>query len=298
MHDFRTLRGGGPGHLAMALLGAALLLVAAPATAREACPAEASVTVPMPDPVSGRKYEIYVSLPAGYAESTRTYPLLVMADGGWSSPKLGCEPRRLAEAGEIDVEPIVVGLSYAEGETREDSRRRDYTPVSLKARSPIYGEAEAYQTYIRDVVLKHIAAHYRIDPARRIYWGHSYGGLLGARILLTEPELFQTYLLGSPSFWFGDKAIYGFEEAYATRAKALDARVFLYVGGKEIARYEKGRRGKTRDMIAGMNEFEARLLSRGYSGLRVTSTIISDRDHRSSIGPGFSWSVSQALKRP
>lgn len=216
------------------------------------CPSLNPVTVPLPDPVSGRQYKIYISLPGGYTDKpAKTFPLLVLADGGRAFPKLICDVRNLAQDAAIGDEPVVIGLSYAAGEDLEDSRRRDYTPVAQGPRGKAYGRAAAYQTYLRDMVLRHIENHYWRDPARRLFWGHSYGGLLGSHILLTEPGLFQTYLLGSPSFWFADQAIYGFEEAYAKRNKHLTAKVLLYVGGMEVSRYDSAHKGNTRDMVAG-----------------------------------------------
>lgn len=282
--------------LLAASLAALLSVAAAPVSAHAACPGPDSVTVPLPDPVSGRVYEIYVSLPASYADNPdRRYPLLVMADGGRAFPKLVCDARDPALKKTIDEGLIVVGLSYAAGEDLEDSRRRDYTPVAQGPTSRVYGGAAAYQTYLRTVVLRHVDSHYRTDPGHRLFWGHSYGGLLGAHILLTDPGLFQTYLLGSPSFWFADQAIYGFEDAYAKKSKRLDATVLLYVGGQEISRYDPARKGNTRDMVAGMQAFASRLLERGYGGLQLRSTVIEGKDHRSSVRPGFAWAVTEAL---
>lgn len=278
------------------LLAALLAIVATPASARTACADLEAVTTPLPDPVSGRDYKIYVSLPAGYAdEPGKTYPLLVLADGGRAFENLACDVKSLATGGAIGEEPIVVGLSYAAGEDLENSRSRDYTPVAQGPANRIYGGATAYQTYLRTVVLPHIDSHYRTDAGHRLFWGHSYGGLLGSHILLTEPRLFQTYLLGSPSFWFADRAIDSFEEAYAKKNKRLDATVLLYVGGLEISRYDPARKGNTRDMVAGMEAFVSRLGGRSYGGLRLDSTIIPDKDHRSSVRPGFAWAVKEAL---
>ncbi|WP_192800772.1 alpha/beta hydrolase [Brucella tritici] len=275
----------------------ALLLVAVSAvSANAACKTVNPVTVVLPDPASGRRYEIYISLPDSYAANpSKSYPLLILADGGRAFPKLSCDVRALAKSGAIGEEPVVVGLSYAIGEDLEDSRRRDYTPVADGPTSRVYGGAAAYQTYLRNVVLRHIEHHYRTDPARRLFWGHSYGGLLGAHILLTEPALFQTYLIGSPSFWFANQAIYGFEEAYAKRNKQLDATVILYVGGLEVTRYDPSRKGNTRDMVAGVQTFVSRLSGHGYSGLQLRSSVIPGTDHRSSVRPGFAWALTQAL---
>ncbi len=110
--------------------------------ANAACNTVNPLTVPLPDPASGRRYEIYVSLPDGYAANpSKSYPLLILADGGRAFPKLSCDVRALAKSGAIGEEPVVVGLSYAIGEDLEDSRRRDYTPVADGPTSRVYGGA-------------------------------------------------------------------------------------------------------------------------------------------------------------
>lgn len=218
------------------LLAVLFAVAAVPASAKTACADLEAVTTPLPDPVSGREYEIYVSLPAGYEDNAgKAYPLVVLADGGRAFPNLACDVKAFTTSGEIAEEPIVVGLSYAAGEDRKNSRSRDYTPVTHGPANRIYGGAAAYQTYLRTVVLPYVDGHYRADPKRRLFWGHFYGGLLGSHILLTEPGLFRTYLLGSPSFWFADRVIDSFETAYAKKNRRLDATVLLYVGGLEIA---------------------------------------------------------------
>ncbi|MBP2238855.1 putative alpha/beta superfamily hydrolase [Sinorhizobium kostiense] len=279
-----------------AMMAAAIFLFSMRSEAGPLCPKGDELKVRLPDPVSGRQYEIYVSLPADYAmNSDRSYPLVIIADGGRAFSKLKCDARTL-ENGKAIRQSIIVGLSYALGDDLQDSRRRDYTPAALPKGGKLYGGAAAYQRYLRDVVLRYVEDHYRVAPTNRIFWGHSYGGLFGAHILLTEPSLFQTYVLGSPSFWFANEAIYDLEARYAETNRQLSATVFLYVGGLETARYDPARKGRTRDMISGMQKFEERLQARRYEGLQISSIVITGKDHVSSVRPGFGWALKAALR--
>lgn len=259
----------------------------------------------MPDPASGRDYDIEVTLPSDYeASAARRYPVLYYADGGHLGATANClakEPRRLEalklikllhRQGRLAEEPILIGLSYAKGEGFAGSRARDYTPVADK---PGYGGAAAYQAYLAKTVIPYVEAHYRADPARRLYWGHSYGGLLGARIVLTQPGLFRSYILGSPSLWFADHAIFGLADDYAKANSDLKANVLIYVGGEEISRYDPARRGSTRDMVSDVRTFEARLKALGYAGLSVHSLVVPGKNHRTTIPPGFTWAITSAL---
>ncbi|WP_454814325.1 alpha/beta hydrolase [Labrys neptuniae] len=257
------------------------------------------------DPVSGRSYDVEVTLPSDYqANPAKRYPVLYYADGGHLAASATClskEPRRqealrlvrkLHRDGKLAEEPILVGLSYAKGEGFAVSRARDYTPVADK---PGYGGAGAFQAYLGKTVMPVIEGLYRIDPRRRLFWGHSYGGLLGARILLTEPGLFRSYILGSPSLWFADHAILTMEADYARANRDLKAHVLIYVGGDEISRYDPGRRGDTQDMVGDVRTFEKLLKSRGFRSLTIRSLVVPGKNHRTTIPPGFAWAITAAL---
>lgn len=280
-------------------LGIAIGLIVLTGTTRfaEAAPKPAkcdnhAISVALPDPVSGRKYEIYVSLPDHQsADTTKRHPVLFMADGGRAFPHLICDIRRSPEAADL----VVVGLSYAPGQSLEDSRRRDYTPPAVAIKDSRYGGSSVYIQYLRDIVIPFVEREYATDRKRRMYWGHSYGGLLGATILLDQPQLFETYILGSPSFWFGHRAIFDIEARYSSGHRQLPARLFMYVGGLEVRRYDPARKGFTEDMVGDTAAFEARLASRGYEGLAITSSVIDGKDHRSSVRPGVLWGLALAL---
>lgn len=279
---------------AIAVLAVFLSLASGRTQARQGCADLVLETVALPDPVSGRHYDIQVSIPRGHADDPdRRWPLLILADGPRAFPGLSCAVRRLADKGALVQEPVVIGLSYAAGEDHNASRNRDYTPVARGPDARVYGGAAAYQTYLRSIVIPHVEAQYRTDPAQRLFWGHSYGGLLGLHVLLTEPGLFHAYLIGSPSIWFADRAILTFENALARRGVPLDAVLLLHVGGLEAPGPETHPR--MRDMIADMEELASRLRGRGYPGLRMQTAILPGKDHVGVIGPGFSWALIEAL---
>lgn len=286
------------GWAAIALLGLGTTAAAAqtkPGNWRN-CDPGGIQTLSVPDPVSGRSYDVEISLPPDYdADTSRRHPVLYLADGGRATRPLTCLVKALYSKGELTEEPIIVGLSYAKGETLEVSRKRDYTPVPLKPGDTAYGGGQAYQLYLRATVISHVESLYRVDPGQRLYWGHSYGGLLGTRILLTEPGLFKTYILGSPSLWFANHAILALEADYAKANSDLKANVLMYVGGLEVSRYEPARRGQTRDMVGDMKAFEAQLKQRSFPSLSIRSLVVPGKNHRNTIPPGFTWAITSVL---
>ncbi|MGN8116251.1 alpha/beta hydrolase [Labrys sp. 22185] len=275
--------------------GPAAVAQTKPATWRD-CDPGGIQTLSVPDPVSGRSYDVEISLPADYdTDTAKRHPVLYLADGGRAIRPLTCLVKALYGKGELMEEPIIVGLSYARGETLEVSRKRDYTPVPLKPGDTAYGGGQAYQLYLRATVIPHVESLYRVDPGQRLYWGHSYGGLLGTRILLTEPDLFKTYILGSPSLWFADHAILVLEADYAKANSDLKADVLMYVGGEEVSRYDPSRRGHTRDMVGDMKAFEAQLKQRSFPSLTIRSLVVPGKNHRNTIPSGFTWAITSVL---
>lgn len=133
------------------------------------------------DPVSGRTYQVFVALPPSYAKSPeRHYPVLYVTDAGYGFPIIRQIGRRLNGGGQKIEEFILVGLSYAIGEEGMPSRRRDYTPTPAGAHDAppdaVHGKGDAYMSYLRSQVFPFVGMKYRVDEARRLFLGHSYGG--------------------------------------------------------------------------------------------------------------------------
>jgi predicted alpha/beta superfamily hydrolase len=261
----------------------------------------------------GRAYDVVVWLPPSYASSPdRKYPVLFTTDMPQSLPLIIGLHRRL-RASERGVEDaIIVGLGYAVGDDGTHSRRRDYTPTPhgdidaepTSAKPVEYGEAESYRLHLRDELFPFLETRYRIDPTRRIYAGHSYGGLFGTHVLLTEPEMFRKYILMSPSLWYGRRVMIARERGYAMRHKDLPADAYFMIGGEEtvpdpdILPFGNSRMAMVEDMA----ELTAMLKSRGYPSLTVESRVFPGEDHGSvypdAIKAGMEWALKGSGKTP
>ncbi|MGO4670706.1 alpha/beta hydrolase [Bosea sp. 2RAB26] len=254
----------------------------------------------VPDPVSGRDYQVFVALPPSYAKQPqRHYPVLYVTDADYAFPIIRQIGRRLNVEGPKIEEFILVGLSYGKGEDGMVSRQRDYTPTSngpsTAPANAIHGQARAYQGYLRDQAKPFITARYRADPARAIFLGHSYGALLGAQILFTEPGLFNGYILGSPSLWYDKRHALKLEAGYATRNQDLAANVYLYVGAYEAQQKGDRRYNQTVDMVADNRALETALLSRKFPSLKLKSAILNDEDHLTVAPRGFTQGLKYLL---
>lgn len=254
---------------------------------------------------SGRKYEVWVALPASYDEGNRTYPVVFVTDALYSFPLVRSIRNLLGQRDRNIEDFILVGLPPQTGLTSKASRSRDYTPSNplLDPRNrnrpdsysaEHYGEAAAFRDYIERQVFPLIAGHYRADMTRKVFAGHSLGGLFGSYVLLTRPAMFQHYILGSPSLWFDKRSILRHEQDYARDHRDLPAKVMMYTGMYETYGPDP-RNFKDVDMVGDMRAFERLLESRRYPGLSVDSQVIADEDHLSVfpalISRGLLWAL-------
>lgn len=254
----------------------------------------------VPDPVSGRGYQVFVALPPSYAKQPqRRYPVLYVTDADYAFPIIRQLARRLNVEGPRIQEFILVGLSYAKGEDGGVSRQRDYTPTpngpSTAPANAVHGQSRAYQDYLRDQVKPFITGRYRTDPANAIFYGHSYGALLGTQILFTEPRLFNSYILGSPSLWYDKRHALKIEAGYAKAHQDLTANIYLYVGEYEALRKGDKRYNQTVDMVADNRAFEKALQSRRYPSLKLKSEVLNDEDHLTVAPRGFTQGIKYLL---
>ena len=289
------------------------------AMALVSCLVNAAAAVPAPYQLEGtevrdiharslrRDYQIMVALPDSYKTSARRYPVLFVTDAGYAFPVVRSIAQRLARHAGME-EVIVVGLSYAKGDSPVYSRRRDYTPTTPRAngyrsdmpgRAPAFGEAGAYGRFIAEEVFPLVAAHYRADMGRKAFVGHSYGSLLGLEVLLTRPATFEHYILGSPSLWFDRGVMFEREQAYARSHRDLPASVYFGIGGRETLALGQ-RRSRTEeeaDMVADLKEFDAALRKRGYPGLKTRVEVFDGEDHASVFPFVFTRSLRTFLDR-
>jgi predicted alpha/beta superfamily hydrolase len=231
--------------------------------------------------VLGRKYDLNIKLPRHYFKSenkSKKYPVLYLNDA----------PHTFKVAAGVTHFPsmdkaIVVGISFAHGENGQYSRVRDLTPeIDESWTNYKTGGAPKYLEFIEHEVFAFIETNYRIDINQRILSGHSLGGSFGAWVLLTKPELFSSYILTSPSFWYKNDWIFDVEEKYFKNNTSLNAKVYIATGALETL--ENGMRN---DMVTGHVKFLKRLHSRNYQGMSLKDEIVEGTDHSSTFPVGL-----------
>lgn len=183
---------------------------------------------------------INIFLPNNYqANDTVTYPVIYVLDGGMEEDFF-----HIAGIVRFDTQPwiarfpnsIVVGI---EGNTR----KRDFTFAVpnvdflekegfQKSSFPTYGGSEKYMGFLKDELLPHISKNYKVNTQRTII-GESLAGLFSAEILLKQPDLFDNYIIVSPSLWWGQQELLKNTEKLLEANLRKKVRVYLGVPNRD-----------------------------------------------------------------
>lgn len=237
--------------------------------------------------VNGVAYELRVSLPHGYGEGDRRFPVVYLLDADYSFLLARQITDHLAERDHLD-EVVVVGIGYRDQEPGRTpsyrlNRTRDYTPTFVAdggygpELQKLSGGAPKFLQAMETEIVPFIDRRYRTVPGDRTLVGHSYGGLFTVWSLLSRPGLFHRYVAVSPSLWYDDRLALRLEEAYAREHDALPARLYLCVGSREG--------GGRIDMVGDLRDLARRLETRRYRGLAFESLVMENETHNS-IFPG------------
>lgn len=249
-----------------------------------------SNVVEITDTNTQRVYPLFIKLPKSYSKNNdKTYPVIYLTDAWYSFQIVSGATRYPMNVNKME-EAIIVGISYAKGSKGDASRIRDYTPSVSRSWKKETGGAQQHMVFIENDVIKYIEGNYRTKPSDRTFIGNSLGGLFGTYILLTNPSLFNNYILGSPSYWFDDKFIFQLEKTVKT--KKINANVFIAVGEKESIAFES-----SYNMVEDAQAFYLTLLAWNQPKLNVKFMIIPEANHQTAFPTtaiqGLHWIYSK-----
>lgn len=148
-----------------------------------------------------------IYLPEGYsADSAQTYNVIYLLDGSADEDFIHVAGIvQFCNFSWINVLPpsIVVGISNVD-------RKRDFTfPTTIqkdKEDFPTTGESAKFISFIEKELQPFIDKNYKTNSNKMLI-GQSLGGLLATEILYTKPQLFNQYLIVSPSLWWNAESL-------------------------------------------------------------------------------------------
>lgn len=166
-----------------------------------------------------RMLNIY--LPYGYSvDSAKTYPVIYLLDGSIDEDFIHIAGLvQFASYPWINMiqESIVVGIENVD-------RKRDFCfPTTIaqdKIDFPTTGGSASFIKFIETELQPYIDSVYKVTLEKTII-GQSLGGLLATEILAKKPELFDNYIIVSPSLWWDNQSLLDLEFAPHQSGKSI-----------------------------------------------------------------------------
>ncbi len=206
--------------------------------------------ISIPSEILNEDRQIIISLPEGYSKSNANYPVLYLTDGFQNIEHVRGAVEILTRTGNIPP-MIIVGIKSID-------RERDFTPTPIKS-NPKSGGSKAFLTFIETELIPYIDSNYRTHPFR-ILEGHSLGGLFAANTLLEKPNLFDAYIIMSPSLWWNQQEILKKASPFFKSNPDLEKSVFFGIGKKESSQ-ESGMRKELSNFIEVLKADQPKKLS-------------------------------------
>ena len=168
-------------------------------------------------------------------------------------------------------------------------RYRDFTyPSSVKRDLkdiPTSGGSEAFISFIENELQPAINKGFKTNGNNMLI-GQSLGGLVATEILMTKPDLFNDYVIVSPSLWWDNEKLVSKAEKYFKEYQSLDKRVFISLGKEHPIMH------KVADQLVHS------MKSSGNENLKVKYEPILDEDHATILHlaayKAFKWMGAKA----
>lgn len=177
-----------------------------------------------------RRLNIY--LPEGYsADSAQTYNVIYLLDGSADEDFIHVSGLvQFCNFSWINIltPTIVVGISNVD-------RKRDFTfPSTIqkdKDDFPTTGESAKFISFIEKELQPYIDKTYKTNSNKMLI-GQSLGGLLATEILYSKPQLFNQYLIVSPSLWWNDESLLNGNPEILNVSYSNKTELFVAVGNE------------------------------------------------------------------
>ncbi len=173
---------------------------------------------------------VNVYLPQGYSiDSTHSYPVVYVLDGSAHEDFIHIAGlAQFLNMYQLMPNSIVVGISNVD-------RKRDYTfPTTIeqdKKDFPTTGGSAKFITFLETELQPAIQNKYNTNDSKTII-GQSLGALLATEVLLKKPNLFNHYIIISPSLWWDNESL--LKQAPELLKNSADKKLSVFVGvGKE-----------------------------------------------------------------
>ena len=234
--------------------------------------------------ILGEPRVLNIYLPPGYSpDSAATYPVIYLLDGGADEDFI-----HIAGLVQFSSFPwvehlppsILVGIANV-------NRRRDFTyPAATGYQLPdfaaaykdtykVAGGSAKFMAFIEQELQPYVDQQYKTNGQKMLI-GQSLAGLFAVEVLLKKPQLFNGYVIMSPSLWWDNESLL----TQSPVAPLPNTRVYLAVG-------KEGKR------MVGDAKKLAHLLKPAFSNGQVLFEYLPKEDHGTilhpAVGSAFRW---------
>lgn len=219
--------------------------------------------------VLGEKRIINVYLPDGYNPSdTIHYPVIYLLDGSADEDFIHIAGlMQFCNFPWVKTLPpsILIGIANVD-------RKRDFTyPTRIekdKKDFPTTGESAKFISFIEKELQPFVGTHLKTNSDKTII-GQSLGGLLATEILFKQPDLFNRYIIVSPSLWWDSESLLSLPLYPGTISPEVKKQIYIAVGNEgEI-------------MVSDAKKLVEKLSSPENKNMEVSYEYMGNEDHAS-----------------
>jgi predicted alpha/beta superfamily hydrolase len=233
--------------------------------------------------ITKKDYTLYINLPGGYGDTTKTFPVLFLLDAQWDFPLMQAIYGQQYYDGFIP-EMVIVGITWGGNSPDYDKlRAHDFTPTDL-GKPKIYGNAAKFLSFISKELIPFVEGKFRVRQNDRTLVGSSYGGLFTLYAMFQEPAVFNRFILTSPAIQWDNKIISSMNTSFAEQHGELSAKVFAGIG-----EYEN------------VNEFQAfidEVKAKKYKNFELQTMVVQGMGHSGAKAEGYSRGLQAVFARP
>jgi len=238
--------------------------------------------------ITNQDYRLFVVTPENYNSSLEVvYEVVYVLDiTAEDSAQLVQFQRTFAQLPNIP-EFILVGVGFSRDEEHRGLRTAHFSPSrndkidneilalyptlseSENVRNWQSGGAREFANVLSSDIIPYIEANFATSNSDTVM-GASLAGLFLAVVLFEQPEMFENYVITSPSVWWNNFEL--FENASSLYRKDLQGKVYLSVGGLENS-----------EMLESYNRLSNTLEENESANLIFSSEIIENQTHLSVV---------------
>jgi predicted alpha/beta superfamily hydrolase len=239
--------------------------------------------LPLKSTITGKDYNLYISLPAGYGDTSKTFPVVYLIDAQWDFTLVQAIYGEQYYDGFIP-ELVIVGITWGGSHPNYDQlRAHDFTPTDI-SKNGTYGNAPKFLSFISGELIPYIEANFRVKKNDRTLIGSSFGGLFSIYALFQEPAVFNRFIFTSPALQWDNEITRSMNNSFAEQHKDLNAKVFAGIGAYE----------NVKEFQTFMDEIKAKQ----YKNFELQTWVVSGMGHSGAKAEAYARGLQAVFPQP